>query len=148
MRVAWQTSPIKSLLVSPYWCQISLHIQSLSKFCSVLRSRIKYSVSARGRLLPSPSLIDSQTWEFNITHGLRFDSGEASSPHKIGEAHKDETNWKLIRGLRYSGSSHSSWLSLSSVILLYKEDFLRSVRNRCGLDSDRKVSFRLTTRRF
>ena len=34
--------------------------------------------------------------------------------------------WELIRGLRYSGSSFPSWLGLSPVNLLYRQDFSKS----------------------
>ena len=59
--------------------------------------------------------------------------------------------WGLLRanqGKGYSGSPLPSCLSLSSDNLLYKEDFLRSVRSRLGLVSDRVVSFGLIIRRY
>ena len=53
---------------------------------------------------------------------------------------KDGTTWELIWGLGYSGSSLPPGGSLSSTNLLYREDFLRSVRSRLGLSSDEVVS--------
>ena len=45
--------------------------------------------------------------------------------------------WELIRGLGYFGSFLLSWLGLSSANLLYREDFLLSVRSRRGFVSSR-----------
>ena len=45
--------------------------------------------------------------------------------------------WELILGLGYFGSFLLSWLGLSSANLLYREDFLLSVRSRSDLVSSR-----------
>ena len=66
--------------------------------------------------------------------GLRF-QGMASLPHSMGRD-KGWVTWELLRGLGYSSSSSPPDGSLSSINLLYMEDFLRSARSRLGLSSD------------
>ena len=75
------------------------------------------------QLLPSPSLVGSQTWVSSTTCGRRLTfGGQPLLPHSMGRE-QGWAIWELIRGLGYSGSFLLSCPSLSLDNLLYREDF-------------------------
>ena len=79
-----------------------------------------------------------------VVEGLH--SGAVASPIQRGWP-KDLVTWELLRGLGYSGSSLPSWLGLSPVNLLYREDFPSLYTwGRHDLDSVWVVSLGLTAR--
>ena len=119
---------------------------SFQSCCHVLSFGIKHNHVSQGWILPSPSLVGSQT-SVQYYPGRRFDSGTPSLLHSIGKIAKDGDTWELIRGLGILVHYSPPDCSLSSANLLYREDFLLSVRSRRDLVSDKVVSFVLTTRR-
>ena len=66
------------------WSLLSF-LFSLQSLCYALSSGVNYNATARGLLLPSPSLAGSQTWVFSTTRGrmLTF-GGQPLLPHSMG----------------------------------------------------------------
>ena len=87
------------------------------------------------QLLPSPSLVGSQTWVSSTTRGRRLTiGGQPLLLHSMGR----KQGWDHLRANPGFGEF---WFippggSLSSTSLLFREDFLWSVRSRLGLSSD------------
>ena len=117
-------SPAWSLMFQSVWWPESVHLSLvLPRAFSYTLSGIKHNSFSRRWLLPSPSLVGSQTWVSSTTRGRRL-TFEDSLYYPIQWVEsKDRATWELIWGLGYSGSSFSSCLSLSSDNLLYREDF-------------------------
>ena len=95
----------------------------LRSLCHALSSGVNNSATARGQLLPTPSLTGSHTW-CPVPPWFRVVRGQPLLPHSMGR----EQRWGRLRatpGLGYSGSSLSSCLSLSLGNPLCREDFPR-----------------------
>ena len=135
--------PRKFTLVS--FC---LHLESVwfynpfQSLCPVFSSGIKHNVFRRGDfshlhplLAARPGCPVPPVVEGSIRR-------TASLLHSMGKAVKDEDTWELIRGLRYSGSSLPSWLSLYPANLLYRVYFLSlHTWGRCDLGSIQGCQF-------
>ena len=110
---------LKFQTVSTWSQSVSSSSQSC---CSVLSSRINHKLIQQEQLLHTQPLVSSQTWVFSTSRGHTI-TFWGLSPHPIQRV---GATWELIRGLRYSGLSFPSCLSLSSANLLYREDFPQS----------------------
>ena len=110
--MAWRNHPDSPLWFYS-WC---LFISPVLPRAFVLRYPLKLSImpSARRQLLPSPSLVWSQTCVSSPTRGRRLICRDSLLTPFSGLGAVDRATWELIRGLGYSGSSLSYWLSLSS----------------------------------
>ena len=78
-------------------------------------SRNAFSRGSISSLSPLPC----HTWVSSTTRDQRiYIRGTVSTPYSKGRSHL-----RANQGFRNSGSSLPSWLSLSSAILLYRDDF-------------------------
>ena len=81
---------------------------------------------SRGDFSSLQSLACSQTWVSSTTRDQRVHIRGTLHALFKGTGAKGGATWELIQELGYSGSSLSSWLSLSLTNLLYREDFPQS----------------------
>ena len=109
------------------WCLC--HLRSLYP---ALSSGVNHNATAKGWLLPSSSLADSQTWVSSTIRGRRLTFGDSLYYPIQWVEIKDGATWELLWGLGYSGSSLPSCPNLSLDNLLYREDFLWSA-HRVGV---------------
>ena len=151
IHVMWEVELVRAMqdAFSFTLCLPGVNRSPVSPRAVVLCSPLGLNINAfnRGSFSTPQSLADNKTWVSNTTRGQRINI-RGLSPHPIQRVGAEGgATWDLIQGFGYSGSSLHSWLSLSSAKLLYREDFLLSVRIRRGLVSSRAISFRLITRR-
>ena len=114
----------------------------------VLRSPLRLSINAlnRGDFSSLQSLACSQTWVSSTMRGHRVHIRGTLHALFKGTGAKGGATWELIQELGYSGSSLSSWLSLSLTNLLYRENFSQSTCGGHGLSFYMGTGFGLVLR--
>ena len=96
-----------------------LEIIAVVIFIFILSSGVNHNVTARGWLLPFPSLAGSQTWVSSTTRGRRLTFGDSLYYPIQWVEIKDGATWELIRGLGildYPSPPCWAYLQLTSFI--------------------------------